>query len=226
MTSDPLPDHPEAAPTTNPIAGDGDGGGAVVATHGRYYRNVRYLLSAGLVAMGLWFAYDGWKAWPAKTARIDQIEQTELPAADARGDTDAKGRLQAELKELGSRHSDTSIRTQKQLAVACPIGGVALLCWTLHNSRGRIRFDGHTLEVPGHPPLPVDAITALDKSKWDRKGIAYAHYDVGGKTGQARLDDFVYERDPIDKIVDRLTALLQGPDETKEPNPDAADAGV
>jgi hypothetical protein len=213
MTTDPSPADTTTAPAA-PVTVTADA--PVIATAGRYYRNVRYLLSAGLVVMGLWFAYDGWKAWPAKTARIDQIEQTELPAADARGDTDAKAKLQGELKELGTRHSDTSIRTQKQLAVACPIGGVILLGWTLYNSRGRVRFDGQTLEVPGHPPIGVDAITALDKSKWDRKGIAYAEYDVNGKTGRARLDDFVYDRDPIDKIVDALTATLNESAEAKD----------
>jgi hypothetical protein len=52
-------------------------------------------------------------------------------------------------------------------------------------------------------------VTQLDKSKWDRKGIAVVHYDSGA-AGPRRLvlDDFVYQRQPTDRIVEHIEGRI------------------
>jgi len=74
---------------------------------------------------------------------------------------------------------------------------VLVLFWTRYHSRGQYRLDGDVLYVPGHPPVPLGTIGKIDKRRWDRKGIAYIHYELtGGRIGCLRLDDFVYQREP------------------------------
>jgi hypothetical protein len=168
-----------------PAHADHDGG-EIVARAGRYYRNARYLMTVLFVGAGLWFAYDGWVGYPKHNARVDA----------------------GEIRE--TKHTDTDIRLQRILGVALPVAGVLFLCWALYNSRGAYRLSGDTLHVPGHPPIPLDQIEELDKAKWDKKGIAYVNYRPSDapNMSSARLDDFVYQQAPTDRIVERIEKHL------------------
>jgi hypothetical protein len=173
----------------------------IVARAGQYYRNVRYLLALGAIAAGGWFAYDGWVNWPRMNAEYDRLEQQHR----AGGTGDEKS-FKAIVDEQGlKKHNDLEILIQKVLAVTLPVAGLALLVAMLYKSRGEYRFDGKTLHVPGHPPIDIEAISAIDRAKWDRKGIAYVDYATpGGGIGRAKLDDFLYDREPTDQIFDEL----------------------
>ena len=160
----------------------------IVARPGRYYRNTRYLFVVGMIAMAAWFGYDGWVRYPRERD------------------------LHRQNPKAGAPHSDTDIYLQKVLASALPPAALLFLGWTLYNTRGAYRLRGDVLSVPGHPDVPLDAVRAIDKSKWDRKGIAYVEYDVDGRPGQLRLDDFLYERTPTDQIVERIDSRLAAPE--------------
>jgi hypothetical protein len=170
---------------------------AIVARPGRYYRNMRYLFVAGMLVMAVWFGYDGWVRYPREQEMHRQNPKT------------------------GVRHTDTDIRLQQALASLLPPAAVLFLIWTLYNTRGTYRLRGDVLSVPGHPDVPLDAVRAIDKSKWDRKGIAYVEYDVNGQQGTLRLDDFLYERGPTDRIVEQIEARLVPADAATEPVPEA-----
>ena len=157
----------------------------IVARAGRYYRNTRYVVSLGLVVIGLWFAYDGWVTYPREQAMHQQNPKTGVP------------------------HSDTDIRLQRVLGGMLPPAGLLFLAWTLYQSRGAYRLAGDVLSVPGHGDVPLDSIRQMDKSKWDRKGIAAVEYQKpSGAPGWLILDDFVYDRPPTDAIVERIEAHL------------------
>ena len=64
------------------------------------------------------------------------------------------------------------------------------------------------LSVPGHPPVPLAAVTSVDHRLWKKKGIAFVHYAVAGKTGRLTLDDFVYQQLPMDAIYDRVMGTV------------------
>ena len=66
--------------------------------------------------------------------------------------------------------------------------------------------DADTLQAPGHPAINVDDIRRIDKRKWDKKGIAYLHYEIGQPptAGVLKLDDFAYERKPTDEMLERI----------------------
>jgi hypothetical protein len=202
---------PDGQPS--PPAADGE----IVARPGRYYRNARYLMVLICVGLGLWFAYDGWVAWPNENRKYAEVN-AKLETARAVGDKDAASRHTEELKSL-KQHTGYDIPLQRILGGVLPVAGIGLLCWALYNSRGTYRFADDTLHAPGHPPVPVDAIRQIDKQKWDRKGIAFIDYEVPGATGGAgriKLDDFVYEQKPTQAILARIESLVLAETSTAE----------
>ncbi len=190
----------EPAPTYDPNQ-------PVVAGPGQYYRNTRYLMTLILVGMGLWFGYDGFKHWPEENRKYAALETLKIEAR-RRGDLVHEQQF-IQQQTAYKTHSDTDILLQKILCFVLPPLGFVVLLRALHNSRGEYRLDGQILNVPGHPPVPFEYITELDRHLWDRKGIAFVNYDLGnGQQGRLRLDDFVYDRDPTDEIFNRVEAYV------------------
>jgi hypothetical protein len=191
----------EAAPGASEPLKTGE---PIIARGSGEYRIRRYLMTLLLVAGGIWFAYDGWKGWPSENQQIHDLNR-QMDEADKAGNHDLYESIKSNDLTRKTPHTDLDIRWQKILAVALPIGGVLFLIWTLFNSRGAYQLQGSTLSVPGHPPVQLTEITEVDGSKWDRKGIAYVHYQTaGGVSGKLRLDDFVYQQDPTDEIFKRI----------------------
>jgi hypothetical protein len=215
MSNDNDEDKPSDAPAETPWPP----GQPVIARAGQYYRNTRYLMAVILVGMGLWFGYDGFFTWPEANQKYRQFDQ-EAIAARRRGDRVGEQRAIQEQRKY-KPHSDTDILLQKILFFALPPLGLIVLVRALHNSRGEYRLEGTTLRVPGHPPVPFENITEIDRHLWDRKGIAYISYDLGdGRQGRLRLDDFVYERPPTDEIFKRVEVYVTPPQ--SEPQSDDA----
>jgi len=164
----------------------------IVARGGAYYRNTRYAFSVLLLAMAAWFGYDGFVKYPRDNA------QHLLHARDPK-----------QYPQDYPTHDPDSILIQKALAATLPLAGFGMLGWTLYRSRGAYRLAGDILRVPGHPDVPLTAVTQIDKSKWDRKGIAKLDYELpSGQKGTLTLDDFVYDRPPTDRILETIEAKL------------------
>jgi hypothetical protein len=176
----------------------------IIAQPDAGYRWKHLIVSVAMIAFGLWFAYDGWKKWPDENVRITQV-QKEKDAANAAGDS---AKVEALAKELGDmeHHSEMDLAIQKALAIALPAFGLVWGIWTIKDTRGVYRMSGNTLHVPGHPPVTVDDIRRIDKRKWDKKGVAYLHYEIGQPptAGILKLDDFAYERKPTDDMLERI----------------------
>lgn len=192
---------PSSSPQAPPV-------GDISARAATYYRRTRYLMVALLLAYGAWSIYDGFISWPASNARIAQLRAERIEAEKAQN----QARVTEIAKELEGlkEHSTTDVMFNKVLGVLLPPLGLFMLFYSLHNSRGEIRLTADdVLHAPGHPPVPVDQMTAMDRKLWDRKGIAFVEYELpGGEKGRIRLDDFIYERKPIDAIHDRILARL------------------
>ena len=198
----------EPATVDSPAGGSpaGSEAGAHVARAGRYFRNVRYVIFVAAIGLGAYFLYDGFVSWPHQRAEYQRLEAAIVEAQNRGASIDALRAEQAQYKE----HSETDILLQKILGfTVIPLSILLLIRW-LYISRGEVRMDAmDTLHAPGHPPVPASAVTGIDDRLWDRKGIAYVDYQrSGGESGRLKLDDFVYERQPIDAIHDRLSYLL------------------
>ena len=198
--------EPSAVPSAGPI----------VARAGRYYRNARYIMVLVGVVLGAYFLYDGYVGYPKKNTQIAAVE-TELNSTPK--ETQRWYELEALQRKLGTPKSGTDIALQKALGYLLPLASLAYLFYVLNKSRGELRLDGDVLSVPGHPAVPLSAVTSIDTRLWKKKGIAVVKYDVNGTKGVITLDDFVYEQTATDAVYDRLLAAKQA--ESPAPNPES-----
>jgi hypothetical protein len=195
--------------------------GDIVATAGTYYRVTRYIITVVMLAMGLWFGYDGFINWPRQNREIAELEGQRAAALTA-GDNEKAAKLLEDINKVGKHHSESDLRLQKILFFTLPPLAIAAIVRWIYISRGSYRLSGNVLHVPGHPPVPLDAITELDKRQWDRKGIAFISYDLGnGQTGKLKLDDFLYQREPTDEIYKRIEEHV-APSAVTEPQEQSA----
>lgn len=173
--------------------------GPLVAKAGRYYRVARVLMTVLLLAYGGWSIYDGFISWP----KWPITHPNEEP------------------------HTQVDILLNKVLGVILPPLGLGVLFWAYYNSRGQYRLESGVLHVPGHPPVPLEKVHSVNRELWDRKGIAYVTYDLTeaptrakagapvaysgvakSARGTLKLDDFVYDRAPVDQIFKAIEASL------------------
>jgi hypothetical protein len=185
------PSAREDSDDVEPVLPDGE----IVAYAGRWYRNARYIMAIICFALAAWFAYDGFVNWPAQNQRFDEM-------------------MARQEKPDFARHTDTDLAVQKTLAVTLPFLGIGIIGWLLFNSRGCYRLKDDVLYVPGHPPVPLDAIREIDKKKWEKKGIVYLDYELEGsdKSRTIVLDDFVYDQVPTDKILETIEKSIAPPE--------------
>jgi hypothetical protein len=181
-------------------------GGQIVATAARDFRWKRYVLVAILLIYGGMSIRDGFVKYPQDNAAWAQIPN--------RGDIPPHPGFDVQLNQI--------------LGMILPPLSLLFLFWTLFISRGSYRFDGSDIHVPGHPPIPLTAVRELNRAKWDRKGIAYVEYQLPGspRTEKFKLDDFIYQREPTDRIFAMIESALgtgsaETPGET-QPSPESA----
>jgi hypothetical protein len=179
----------ETAPTP-PQTGD------IVAKPDRRYQLKWLIMGLALLAWGGWSLYDGYVRYPRMNA-------------EAIADADRQGKPRPEKLP----HGGYDIPLNKLIGWALQPAAILAIAWTLYRTRGeyRLSHDGTTLHAPGHPPVPLDNIREIDKTKWERKGVAQLTYEVpqaAGKTARLTLDDYMYEREPTDEILRRIEAAL------------------
>jgi len=220
-----MPDSTDA-PSSTPAPSAPVFGEEVIARASTEYRVKRYIMVFILAGAGAWFGYDGFYGWPAENAKIQKLDDEIVVARQTQGNEEAVKKLEFDKSKLTKR-TDMDLLFQKTLFFTLPPLGFAVLAFALYNSRGRYRLYNNILEVPGHPPVPLDAIIAIDKTYWDRKGIALINYELpNGAADKLRLDDFIYQRPPTDEIYKRIeeyTGTAEPPAETpaETPAPDA-----
>lgn len=170
--------------------------GPVVARAATYYRVTRYVMVVVLFGYGIWSIRDGFFRYPRENAEAKAAGKDVLP------------------------HAALDVPFNQVIGVLLPPLSIFMLIYSLRKSRGEIRLDGQTLQAPGHPPVLLDAITAVDQRLWDRKGIAYVDYELPDRKGRITLDDFIYERTPIDEMHKRITEYVAGSDEPDQTPPE------
>lgn len=175
----------------------------VVARAGRYYRNTRYVMFILILGFGIACIYDGWVRWPRQNIELQQAD-ADLALAQQKQDQagiDRNSAIRAKLKH----HTEMDLNIQKGLGIVLPPLAVILLIRAVYLSRGQYRLEDEVLYLPGHPPIPLSAITQVDRRLWDRKGILYVDYQLpDGKAGKAKMDDFIYNRKATDAIAERI----------------------
>jgi hypothetical protein len=161
-------------------------GGVITAKAANDYRWKRYILVAVLLGYGILSIKDGFYRYPADNQDAIRRNLDILP------------------------HPGFDVQLNKVLGMLLPPFSMALLAWSIYSSRGIYRYDGTTLTAPSHPPVQLNAMRKIDRGKWDRKGIAYIEYQIPGtaKSGRIKLDDFIYQREPIDQMFAHIEATV------------------
>ncbi|HEX8524595.1 MAG TPA: hypothetical protein VF669_20230 [Tepidisphaeraceae bacterium] len=186
----------------------------IVARADKRYRNKHLIFAIATIAFGLWFAYDGWIGWPKHNQEVRGVQRG-IEEAGQKNDLKKQQELKEKIASMHKEYTETDILIQRLLALVLPAAGLAYGIWTLHATRGQYRLAGNTLEVPGYPPIDLVDIHRIDKTRWERKGIAVVHYRAHHpqRDRTFKLDDFAYERGPTDQIFERIDYYLAPPAE-------------
>jgi hypothetical protein len=148
---------------------------------------------------GLWFCYDGFIGYPhQQKVSLAYIQFQE----DGRVDQwPAYARERGWTEQPEAPKSNSDIWLQRILGmVALPVGLLFGLS-TLRAIKRYVACDEDGLTASGHPMVPYDAITKLDKSRWQKKGIVLVHYRVEGKAGAILLDDWKMHTENTEQIL-------------------------
>lgn len=158
-------------------------------------------------AYGLWCLYDGLVAYPAKLerAKVYHVEMSEL--AEAR----EAAWLERTLTEGWPIYIpdkpdkiESDIVTQfVQIGIVLAIGIPMLLKYLL--ARGTcVAADDQAIRPSWRRDvIPFSAITKIDKTRWEAKGIAKLTYATDGGERTFTLDDFKFARPELAQIMAR-----------------------
>jgi hypothetical protein len=87
------------------------------------------------------------------------------------------------------------------------LGLVALGYWLSQKGRS-VRTDETAVYSPTGTKVPFDAITGLGKKDWESKGYATVIYEIGGRKGRFKLDDYKFDRDATHRILAEIEGKL------------------
>ena len=180
------------------------------------------LLTLFMLGGAGWFFYDGYIGYPKEAERHDAFEQLAedmIAAGEANASTDESVRLAwsdmaAEngwKPEKPKDRTAAQIREQKVIGVGLTLVALGIVVWIVVSLNQRITSDGETIRSATGKVVHYDEVKSLDKRKWDKKGIAYAHYTTEGKARKITLDDYKFAG--AEEIVEEIERRLGPPPE-------------
>ena len=211
--------------------------------------NPKYLFRLGLITvfgigMTAYCLYDGLVAWPTQSEQAHAFlelkeanpEMKVMPLFEKWKGVAAErgwpaGNAGREQTPYGPPKKAVDINGQFIMAAVTGFFGLLFLTKLLRN-RGRwIEADGEGMRSSEGRALKFGQVTALDKKKWDNKGIANLLYEVDGKKQKIVLDDCNYDRDTTQAILRHVEAtighdkIVNGKPEKPLPKPGAESQG-
>jgi hypothetical protein len=164
----------------------------IIARADFQYRWRVYIFFVLVFGYGLLSIRDGFFRWPADNDRLHHMEENHQKLTEP-------------------YHNEAGILINKALGIVFPLISLPAFIWLMYRSRGSYRLLDRTLSVPGHDAILLERIRSMDKSLWDRKGLAVLEFDgADGKPHNFTLRDMVYDRRATDKIVERIELFLKG----------------
>ena len=155
-----------------------------------------------------WFLWDGYVVWPngaerhAEFVEIEvamvasgKIEAVEHKAHGAKVNEYLRIAWERHAKEAGYKRdmpkerTDASIREQRMIGWVMMTGSVFFGLWVLWNHKLSVRAEGDVVIGTSGQRVELDSIVKIDRKLWEKKGIAYAIYEVEGKQKRLCLDD-------------------------------------
>lgn len=178
------------------------------------------VVGVALAAYGAYCLYDGFIAYPrdreirqAYDQFLDEGRVSEWSAhAAEKGWPDDTGD-----EPPGEMHSEFNIQFNVWTGLIITPLGVLMIGLAGYRRFQWIACDGERVTTSWGEDFPVSGVKSVDRTLWDRKGIAVVHYDNGEKLGALKLDDWKYDTDMTRAIVEVLDPT---------PPDDAAAAGT
>jgi hypothetical protein len=100
--------------------------------------------------------------------------------------------------------------TEGDIRIQFIIGGFLLLTggtflWYWFDQKDRIlRADDEAIYTPSGTRVPYEAVTSIERKKWEAKGLASVRYSLDGRKGEFVIDDAKFDGDATHEIFDRL----------------------
>lgn len=196
------------------------------------WRKRMFFMGFMIWGSALWFAYDGYIAWPAEEQRYqtlvtltaDIIEEGDKiteknPDVKRVWETHAS---QNDLKPKVPKHrSDGDLSGQRGIAGVGIIIGLIFTAWFFLQHRKSVQADGEIITGSNGEKVTFDSIVDMDRRKWAQKGIAYAVYEENGKKRRLCLDDhkFIGAEAIILEAEKRIKARTEA---TEDDSPEAS----
>ena len=159
-----------------------------------------------------WFLWDGYVTWPngaerhAEFVEIEaamvasgKIEAVEHQAHGAEVNEYLRIAWERHAKQAGYKRdmpkerTDASIREQRMIGWVMMTGSVFFGLWVLWNHKLSVRAEGDVVIGTSGQRVELDSIVKIDRKQWQKKGIAYAIYEVDGKQKRLCLDDHKFK---------------------------------
>ncbi len=167
----------------------------------------KLFIAIAFLAFSAWFFYDGAVGWPASNERWqahDKFVQgqnlKEWPAF-AR----SQGWVEQPPEKFYKRGDIIGQYVVGGLAASI---GVLLLTYWITQRRRVLRMDEEAVYTTSGTCVPFDAITAVNRKKWETKGIARVRYTLEGRTREFVVDDYKFETAPTRLILEEIEKRL------------------
>jgi hypothetical protein len=153
-----------------------------------------------IFGIAAWFLYDGYILWPDEAQRhveYLEIKDTLIEAGDAVDEESTSVRLAWErhAREMDYRRNipkermDDDIREQRVIGWVMMIGALLYGVWIAWNHTRQVSAEGDIVIGASGERVDINSIIAIDRKKWQDKGIAYGIYEEGGKQRRLCLDE-------------------------------------
>lgn len=171
------------------------------------WKKQKLFISVFLFAVAAWFLWDGFVSYPKSNERW--LAQDALERA---------GRL-SEWPAVAVSHGWTTEKPHKyytegdldfQLGssvVTALLGVFSILFWFTQKDR-LFRTDAEAVYTPKGVRVPFEAITGVGKKLWESKGYATVRYELAGKSGEFRLDDYKFDTEATHQILAEIEEKL------------------
>jgi hypothetical protein len=164
------------------------------------WRKRMFFMGFMIWGSALWFAYDGYVAWPAEEERYQKlVELTADLVEEGEKITDKNPEVKRtweafaaenDLKSKVPKHrSQGDLSGQRGIAGFGTLIGLIFSVWVWLQHRKSVRADGEIITGAGGEKVEFDRIVDTDRRKWETKGIAYAIYEKDGRKRRLCLDD-------------------------------------
>jgi hypothetical protein len=167
------------------------------------WKRQKFFLALFLLGAGGYFFFDGFVGYPRSNERWLAYEQFRT-----------QENLEAWPAHARERHWTQTpphkFYDQRDLAgqmvfgvLFTLLGGVTLVYWLGQKDRF-FKMDQEAIVIPSGARVEFGEIVALEKKKWDSKGLAKASYRVGAGRKTFMLDDYKFDAKPIRRILEEI----------------------